>query len=90
MYPTRLFALMAIALAALLSSGSVANAVPRPPISAIRYTVKTPYGKVDAGAAQIQVDAEQQRVINIVRDFGNYTRPVHGCLLAGSNTPGGR
>ncbi len=39
-----------------------------------RFTVKTPYSSIQAGAARIDVAADPQLITDIIRDFGNYTK----------------
>jgi ribosome-associated toxin RatA of RatAB toxin-antitoxin module len=57
-----------------ISSEAIALAAPNPPLKAQRYSVRTPYSTIEAGAAKIEVAATPQLVADIVRDFGNYTR----------------
>jgi ribosome-associated toxin RatA of RatAB toxin-antitoxin module len=54
-----------------LGSQSVAWAAP---IKAQRYTVKTPYSSIEAGAARIDVAANAQQISEIISDFGNYSK----------------
>ena len=56
-----------------LGSESAAWAAPNS-AKAQRYSVKTPYSRIEAGAARIDVAANLQQVSNIVCDFGNYTK----------------
>jgi ribosome-associated toxin RatA of RatAB toxin-antitoxin module len=53
---------------------TVALAVPKSTAKAQRYSVKTPYSSIEAGAARIDVAAASNQVSEIVRDFGNYTK----------------
>jgi ribosome-associated toxin RatA of RatAB toxin-antitoxin module len=39
-----------------------------------RYSVKTPYSRIEAGAARIDVAANPQHITDIVCDFGNYSK----------------
>jgi hypothetical protein len=39
-----------------------------------RYSVKTPYSSIEAGAARIDVAADFQQISLIICDFGNYTK----------------
>jgi ribosome-associated toxin RatA of RatAB toxin-antitoxin module len=43
-------------------------------IKAQRFSVKTQYSSIQAGAARIEVAADPQLVTEIIRDFGNYTK----------------
>ena len=54
-----------------LGSESIAWAAPT---KAQRYSVKTPYSSIEAGAARIDVAADSQQVSEIICDFGNYTK----------------
>lgn len=57
-----------------LGSEAVALAAPKSATKAQRYTVRTPYSSIEAGAARIDVAAGSQQVSEIVCDFGNYTK----------------
>jgi len=54
-----------------LGSLSVAWAAPN---KAQRYSVKTPYSNIEAGAARIDVAANADQISVIVSDFGNYAK----------------
>jgi hypothetical protein len=56
--------------------GSELNAYAGPDsrAKAQRYSVKTPYSSIEAGAARIDVAAPASLVADIVCDFGNYTK----------------
>lgn len=51
-----------------------AFAAPNPRAKAQRYSVKTPYSSIEAGAARIDVAVASQLVADIICDFGNYTK----------------
>ena len=54
-----------------VATQSIAWAAPN---KAQRYSVKTPYSRIEAGAARIDVAADSQHISDIISDFGNYTR----------------
>lgn len=58
----------------ILGAQAEALAAPKPIAKAQRYSVKTPYSSIEAGAARIDVAASSNQVSEIVRDFGNYTK----------------
>ena len=60
-----------LAASAHLASQSIALAAPA---RAQRFSVKTPYSSIEAGAARINVAADTQQVSGIITDFGNYTK----------------
>ncbi len=71
MYRARFSLLIGILVASTcLASQSVAAA----PTKAQRYSVKTPYSRIEAGAARIDVAADSQHISEIISDFGNYTK----------------
>ncbi len=53
---------------------TLALAGPKTATKAQRFTVRTPYSSIEAGAARIDVAAPSQQVSEIVLDFGNYTK----------------
>jgi ribosome-associated toxin RatA of RatAB toxin-antitoxin module len=57
-----------------LGQETVAIAAPKAATRAQRFTVRTPYSSIEAGAARIDVAAASQQVSEIVLDFGNYTK----------------
>lgn len=72
MYRGRFSLLVGIfAASACLASQSIALAAPG---RAQRFSVKTPYSSIEAGAARIDVAADPRLVSDIITDFGNYTR----------------
>jgi ribosome-associated toxin RatA of RatAB toxin-antitoxin module len=75
MYPRSFALLFGIFIATSgLGTESVALAAPKTAVKAQRFTVKTPYSSIEAGAARIDVAAASQQVSEIVLDFGNYTK----------------
>ena len=59
---------------ACFAAEGAALAAPNSASKAQRYTVRTPYSSIEAGAARIVVAADTQQVSDIVCDFGNYTK----------------
>ena len=57
-----------------LDLAGVALAAPNPAIKAQRYSVRTTYSSIEAGAARMDIAADSQQVSAIVSDFGNYTK----------------
>src|ERR1700690_4569538 len=57
-----------------LGAENVAIAAPASAAKAQRFTVRTPFSSIEAGAARIDVAAASQQVSEIVLDFGNYTK----------------
>ena len=57
-----------------LITESYAFGASNPQAKAQRYSVKTQYSRIEAGAARISVAANAEQVTSIVRDFGNYAR----------------
>lgn len=56
-----------------LNSSATAWAAPGS-AKAQRYSVKTPYSRIEAGAARIDVAANSQQVTSIVCDFDSYSK----------------
>lgn len=72
MYRARFSLLIGILVASTcLASQSAASAAPN---KAQRYSVKTPYSRIEAGAARIDVAADSRHISDIISDFGNYTK----------------
>ena len=67
------FSLLVVLLAASVCLGSQSTAWAGP-IKAQRYSVKTPYSSIEAGAARIDIAANTQQISDIICDFGNYTK----------------
>jgi len=65
------FAIGLVIASAWLAASTVALAAGT---KAQRYSVKTPYSRIEAGAARIDVAASTQQVATIVGDFNNYTK----------------
>jgi ribosome-associated toxin RatA of RatAB toxin-antitoxin module len=57
-----------------LGGETIALAAPKLATKAQRYSVRTPYSSIEAGAARIDIAAASQQVSAIVSDFGNYTK----------------
>ena len=90
------FSLLVVLLAASVCLGSQSTAWAGP-IKAQRYSVKTPYSSIEAGAARIDIAANTQQISDIICDFGNYTklsdkrlRQLHQTLGQVRQSEGGR
>jgi ribosome-associated toxin RatA of RatAB toxin-antitoxin module len=58
----------------LLCMGADARGADKTTSKATRYSVKTSFSNIEAGAARIEVGASPDRVIGIVCDYSNYSR----------------